>query len=345
MSADDPVSLPDAPPPSPETAGSRARTPVRRSGLLARAKRRVRILLRMRRLYWLRARIHLAPGESQRLIVLTALIGATCGVTAVAFHGLIRLLEINLVERALGAPGRAWIAWTILVPTLGGLICGVLLQYLVPRARGSGIPDVKATFAQRGRELRARDSLGKFAVGALQIGSGASLGREGPTVQICAGIASSFGRLARVSHGNLRRLLPVGAAAGVAAAFNAPIAAVTFAIEEIVGDLGKTVLSGVIVAAAIAAATERSVLGEHPVFDLPREAVLATERGLERFVNASDVMRPPIAVRRRDDLRTALETMLAHGIRRLPVVDEETRVLGFVDEDTIARAYLRAHTS
>src|SRR5262249_15808558 len=114
---------------------------------------------------------------------------------------------------------------------LGGLVCGVLLQYLVPNARGSGIPEVKATFAQRGQELRIRDSLGKFGVGALQIGTGASLGREGPTVQICAGIASLFGRLARVSPGNLRRLLPVGAAAGVAAAFNAPIAAVTFTIE------------------------------------------------------------------------------------------------------------------
>jgi CIC family chloride channel protein len=156
------------------------------------------------------------------------------------------------------------------MPTLGGLVCGVLLQY-VPSVRGSGIPEVKATFAQRRRELRMRDSLGKFGVGALQIGMGASLGREGPTMHICAGIASFFGRLARVPPRNLRRLLPVGAAAGVAAAFNAPIAAVTFTIEEIVGELDKTVLSGVIVAAAIAAVIERGVLGEHPVFELSRQ--------------------------------------------------------------------------
>jgi CIC family chloride channel protein len=88
-------------------------------------------------------------------------------------------------------------------------------------------------------------------------------------VQICAGIASALGRAAGVSPRSLRRLLPVGAAAGIAAAFNAPIAAVTFTIEEVVGDLDKAVLSGVIVAAALAAVIERSVLGEHPVFEVP----------------------------------------------------------------------------
>jgi len=239
-------------------------------GLLERFRRWVRRIARMRRLYWLRLRIRFAPSERQRLFVLTAMIGASCGLAAVAFHLLIRLLEMDLIERALAAPEPTWITWTILTPALGGLVCGVLLQYLVPRARGSGIPEVKATFAQRGRELRLTDALGKFGVGALQIGSGASLGREGPTVHICASIASRFGRLAGLTPRNIRRLLPVGAAAGIAAAFNAPIAAVTFTIEEIVGDLDKTVLSGVIVAAAIAAVIERSVLGEHPVFGITR---------------------------------------------------------------------------
>ena len=225
----------------------------------------------VRRLYALRLRIWIAPTESQRLFLLTAVIGVACGLAAVGFHLLIRLLESQLIDRAIAAPGKTWIAWTIVTPTVGGLVCGAFLHYVAPRARGSGIPEVKATFAERGRSLRLRDSLGKFGIGALQIGSGASLGREGPTVQICAGIASALGRVARVSPGNARRLLPVGAAAGVAAAFNAPIAAVTFAVEEIIGDLDKAVLSGVIVAAAIAAVIERSVLGEHPVFDLPRD--------------------------------------------------------------------------
>jgi len=113
-----------------------------------------------------------------------------------------------------------------------------------------------------------RDSVGKFFVGALQIGTGSSLGREGPTVQITAGLASRIGRLARLTPDEVRRLLPVGAAAGIAAAFNAPIAAVTFTIEEVVGTLDQTVLSGVIVAAALAAIVERSILGAHPVFEI-----------------------------------------------------------------------------
>ncbi len=110
--------------------------------------------------------------------------------------------------------------------------------------------------------------MGKFLIGSLQIGSGASLGREGPTVQICAGISSWLGRAVGLSAESRRRLLPVGVAAGIAAAFNAPIAAVTFTIEEVVGRLDQTLLSGVIVAAAFAAVIERSVLGESAVFNL-----------------------------------------------------------------------------
>lgn len=210
------------------------------------------------------------PSERRRVFALTILVGVLCGLAAVAFHLSIRWAEGQLIDRAMTATGRAWVWWTILTPTLGGLLSGVLLQYVVPDARGSGIPQVKVAYAVRGGKLPfTHATLGKFLIGSLQIGSGASLGREGPTVQICAGIASLLGRAAALSRDNLKRLLPVGAAAGIAAAFNAPIAAVTFTVEEVVGDLDQTVLSGVIVAAALAAVVERSVLGEHPVFDVP----------------------------------------------------------------------------
>ena len=209
------------------------------------------------------------PTEAQRLFLLTIAIGGVCGLAAVAFHLTISLLENRLIEPAMRAPGRAWIFWTILTPAVGGLICGALLQYVVPGARGSGIPQVKAAFASPSAVVPLRDAVGKFLVGSLQIGSGASLGREGPTVQICAGIASFLGRLVGVSAKSQRRLIPVGVAAGIAAAFNAPIAAVTFTIEEIVGSLDQAVLSGVIVAAALAAVIERSVLGESAVFTVP----------------------------------------------------------------------------
>jgi CIC family chloride channel protein len=201
---------------------------------------------------------------------LTLVIGVLCGLAAVAFHLAIRATEGQLIGRAMAAPGRSWVWWTILTPLLGGLLSGVLLQYVVPDARGSGIPQVKLAYAVKGGKLSfVHSTVGKFLVGTLQIGSGASLGREGPTVQICAGIASLLGRAAALSKDNLRRLLPVGVAAGIAAAFNAPIAAVTFTVEEVVGDLDQTVLSGVIIAAALAAAIERGVLGEHPVFNVP----------------------------------------------------------------------------
>jgi CIC family chloride channel protein len=237
----------------------------------------MKVLFRLWRPRWrrtqlsmLRLFLRLVPSERQRVFALTIVAGALCGLAAVAFHLSIRFAESRLIGRAMSASGYSWIFWTILTPTLGGILCGVLLQYVVPEARGSGVPQVKAAYAIRGGRLPfIHSTLGKFFVGTLQIGSGASLGREGPTVQICAGIASLMGRITALSRENLKRLLPVGAAAGIAAAFNAPIAAVTFTIEEIVGDLDQTVLSGVIVAAALAAVIERGVLGEHPVFDVP----------------------------------------------------------------------------
>ncbi len=236
----------------------------------ARAPKRLRDLLRLWRLYWLGLQLRLVPTEPQRLFALTMGIGVVCGLAAVAFHLSIEGLGRVLIERSLAAPGAAGAFWTIATPTLGGAVCGALLTYAVPNARGSGIPQVKAAFALNEGRLRFRDSVGKFVIGSLQIGSGASLGREGPTVQICAGLASLLGRAAKVSPRSLRRLLPVGAAAGIAAAFNAPIAAVTFTVEEVVGALDRSVLSGVIVAAALAAVIERSVLGEHPVFEIPK---------------------------------------------------------------------------
>jgi CIC family chloride channel protein len=227
-------------------------------------------LLATARLRLLQLQQRYQPSERQWLFALTIVIGGACGLAAVGFHLLIDLVARLSIEPALAAPGASFVPWTLAVPALGGLVSGTFLQYVVPNARGSGIPQVKVAYAGRGGRLRTRDSVGKFFLGALQIGTGSSLGREGPTVQICAGLASRVGRLARVSPQNLRRLLPVGAAAGIAAAFNAPIAAVTFTIEEVVGTLDQTVLSGVIVAAAFAAIVERSVLGQHPVFGMPQ---------------------------------------------------------------------------
>lgn len=216
----------------------------------------------------LRAFLRLVPAESHRVFALTLIVGALCGGAAVLFHLAILAVEARVINRAMATATPHWIWLTFLTPTAGGLLSGALLYFVVPGARGSGIPQVKVAYAVKGGRVPFIDAAGKFLIGVLQIGTGSSLGREGPTVQICAGVASSIGRAAALSRENLRRLLPVGAAAGIAAAFNAPIAAVTFTIEEVVGDLDQAVLSWIVVAAAIAAGIERSVLGAHPVFSV-----------------------------------------------------------------------------
>jgi len=214
--------------------------------------------------------MHRMPNERQRLLAVTILAGGLCGLAAVAFHLTIGVLEALLINRANGAPGYSWIWWTILTPGIFGAVAGIGLVYWAPGAAGSGIPQVKVAYAQRSGLVPLKETVGKFILCALQIGSGASLGLEGPTVQICAGVSSLLARGARLSPRNCRRMTSVGMSAGIAAAFNAPIAAVTFTLEELIGDLDQTMLSGVIVAAALAAVVENKVLGSHPIFHVPR---------------------------------------------------------------------------
>jgi chloride channel protein, CIC family len=226
---------------------------------------------------WLGRRL---PSERQRLLALTILAGGACGLAAVAFHVSIGWLETLFIDRANSASGHSWIFWTILTPGLGGLVVGLGLMYWAPAAAGSGIPQVKVAYALRFGMVSMRETIGKFVLCAVQIGSGGSLGLEGPTVQICAGVSSMLARAARLSPQNRRRMASVGMAAGIAAAFNAPIAAITFTIEELVGDLDQTMLTGVIVAAALAAVVEHSILGVNPVFHIDRSFALAHSSSL-----------------------------------------------------------------
>jgi CIC family chloride channel protein len=224
--------------------------------------------------------LRLVPTERQRLLVLTILSGGLCGLAAVAFHVGIDKASLLLIDRASSAPHHSWIYLTILSPTLGGLVAGLGLRYWVPGAVGSGIPQVKYAYARDAGRVPMKDAIGKFVLAVIQIGSGASLGREGPTVQICAGITSMLGKFGKLSRQNQRRMASVGVAAGIASAFNAPIAAVTFTLEEIIGDLDQTMLSGVIVAAALAAVVERSILGPHPVLEIMRSYTLGSASSL-----------------------------------------------------------------
>jgi chloride channel protein, CIC family len=209
-------------------------------------------------------RIHLPP--NQKYFILTVTIAIACGLIAVTYHLLIKLISENVINRAIAIQGPSRAFWILVVPTAGGLLAGLLLYRYFPDARGSGIPQVKIAYSMDYGRVSLRTAIGKAIVSALSVGSGASLGREGPTVQICAAISFAISKLFSVPRRVQMNQLPISAAAALAAAFNAPLAAVTFAIEEIIGDLNQKLAASIVIAAVIASTIERWLLGEHPLF-------------------------------------------------------------------------------
>jgi CIC family chloride channel protein len=202
--------------------------------------------------------------EEQVFLLVTLLIGALVGVTVVAF--------IVLTER-FGARIDATVApaWRrLFVPIVGSLSMGFLLYKYFPDARGSGVPQTKAALFARGGIISLRTVFGKFFCTSGTLASGIPLGREGPSVQVGAGIASLLGRWLGLSPEKIKALIPVGAAAAVAAAFNTPLAAVLFALEEVVGDLHAPVLGSVVLASATSWAMLRLLLGNDPLFKVPQ---------------------------------------------------------------------------
>jgi len=194
--------------------------------------------------------------------------GGVCGLAAVCFHLLLDFLQEHIIYRAATIP-RWWVPLLLFIPAAGGLISGAGLYFYAPSASGSGIPQVKTAYYLEGGRIPARVIWSKMFLSAFNIGTGASLGREGPTVQICAAVASLLGRMFAISRKRLQSLIPVGAAAGLAAAFNTPIAAVIFTLEEILGQTASRPLGSIVIAAVIAAVIERAILGEHALFNVP----------------------------------------------------------------------------
>ena len=158
----------------------------------------------------------------------------------------------------------------LLLPVGGSLGIGYLLYRYFPDARGSGVPQTKAALYARGGRITMRTVIGKFFCTSATLASGIPLGREGPSVQVGAGIASVIGRHLGLRPEKVKALLPVGAAAAIAAAFNTPLAAVLFALEEIVGDLHAPVLGSVVLASATSWMVLRLLLGNNPLFKVPQ---------------------------------------------------------------------------
>ena len=197
-------------------------------------------------------------------LILALVIGALTGLAVVAFIVLTERMGMRLYPVG-GAPWRR-----LLFPVVGSLAIGYLLFRYFPYARGSGVPQTKAAlFAREGR-ITLRTVLGKFFCTSATLASGIPLGREGPSVQVGAGIASVLGRLLGLRTEQVKKLIPVGAAAAIAAAFNTPLAAVLFSLEEIVGDLHAPVMGAVVLASATAWMVLRVSLGNHPLFKVPQ---------------------------------------------------------------------------
>ncbi len=154
-------------------------------------------------------------------------------------------------------------------PIAGTLVAGFLLHRWFAEARGSGIPQTKAALLAGGGRIPLRVAIGKFLCGGLTMGSGVPLGREGPSAQMGAGIASAFGSLLALSAERRQQLVPVGTAAAIAAAFNTPIAAILFSLEEIVGNLHARVLGSVVLGAVASWLVLRLSLGDEPLFSVP----------------------------------------------------------------------------
>ncbi len=202
-------------------------------------------------------------------------------VQAIAFEGTEGLS--NLVEEGLAAEANdpldvvdnlAWYA-RIAIPAMGGLIVGPLIYFFAREARGHGVPEVMKAVAIRGGVIRARVVGIKALASALSIGTGGSVGREGPIIQIGSAFGSAIGQWLHLNTAAVRTLVGCGAAAGISATFNAPIAGALFAAEIIVGDFAVTQFTPIVIASVVASVVTRYAIGNHPAFIVPEYEIVS----------------------------------------------------------------------
>jgi CIC family chloride channel protein len=221
------------------------------------------------------------------MVLVAVAVGLGGAIGAVAFRFLIRFVQAFAFEGVAGvealfeegvlaeasdplavARNLEWY-WRLLLPACGGLIVGPLIYFFAREAKGHGVPEVMAAVALRGGVIRKRIVAVKALASAISIGSGGSVGREGPIVQIGSALGSSVGQLLKVPASQLRVIVACGAAAGISATFNAPIAGALFAAEVIVGNFAVAQLSPIVISSVLATVVSRFFLGNHPAFVVP----------------------------------------------------------------------------
>ena len=206
------------------------------------------------------------PAREERLFLLLSIfIGVISGLLVVSFRMAIEWLTV-LLQGSAPAPHQMRL---LLAPTLAGVLIAVLTRWAFPQVRGSGVNQTKAALYIHNGFISTRTMIGKFLLSALAIGSGQSLGPEDPSLQIGAGVASLVSRRVGLSRNRLRIFAPVGAAAGLAAAFNAPISAILFVIEEVIGQWTAGVLGSIVLSAVSAVVVARWFWGASPMFRVP----------------------------------------------------------------------------
>ncbi|HFQ89130.1 MAG TPA: CBS domain-containing protein [Desulfobulbus sp.] len=211
----------------------------------------------------------ISPPEGLLLLILAMLIGAATGLAAVFFIRLIALIQgwsYSTIQFTFPRLGM----WShVLVPVAGALLVGPLIAWFAREAKGHGVPEVMQALVLRGGRIRPRVALAKIVASALCIGTGGSAGREGPIVQVGSALGSTMGQLLHLSDERIRNLVSCGAAAGIAATFNAPIAGVAFAIEVLMSELQVRMFGNVVISAVAASIVSQIFLGARPAFTVP----------------------------------------------------------------------------
>lgn len=214
----------------------------------------------------------LGDNEHAILTVLALVVGLAGGMAAFGFRYLILLFQ----ALAYGGNGELLallptVPWYVrlAMPVAGGLVVGPLVYFWAREAKGHGVPEVMEAVALKNGLIRKRLVVVKSLASAICIGTGGSVGREGPIVQIGSAIGSTIGQMLKVSADRMRTLVGCGAAAGIAATFNAPIAGSMFALEIILADFGLANFSPIVISAVSATAVSRYLMGDFPAFIVP----------------------------------------------------------------------------
>jgi chloride channel protein, CIC family len=203
--------------------------------------------------------------EERLLLLLSIFVGVISGLLVVSFRMAIAWLSVLL----LGSSPQPHQTRLLVVPAVAGIVVAILVRFVFPGARGSGVNQTKAALYINNGYISSRTVIGKFLLSALAIGSGHSLGPEDPSLQIGAGVASLISRRFGLSRARLRVFAPIGAAAGLAAAFNAPISAILFVIEEVIGNWSAAVLGSIVLAAISSVVVARWFWGAEAMFRIP----------------------------------------------------------------------------